>query len=107
MSGRRRLAIGAEESVSYAGFDSTLRSRSQGRIWPLIMLAVNCFLGGAAVGAVIVPAVYLVDGVKDPTSGMSMAIPVMLLASKSVGALAGAVSRLWPRSGLRGACEFP
>jgi hypothetical protein len=48
-------------------------------------------LGGAAVGAVIVSAVYLVDGVTDVTSGIIMSIPGVLLASQTVGALAGAV----------------
>ena len=48
-------------------------------------------LGGAAIGALIVSALYLVDGVTDPISGIIMAIPGMLLASQTVGALAGAL----------------
>ena len=48
-------------------------------------------IGGAAIGALIVSAFQLVDGVTDPTSGVIMAIPGMLLAIQTVGALAGAV----------------
>jgi hypothetical protein len=48
-------------------------------------------LGGAAIGALILSTLQLVDGVTDPTSGIIMAIPGMLLAIQVVGALAGAV----------------
>lgn len=48
-------------------------------------------LGGAAIGALVVSGMLLVDGVTDPTSGIVMAIPGTLLASQVSGALAGAV----------------
>ena len=48
-------------------------------------------IGGAAIGALIASTFQLVDGVTDPTSGIIMAIPGMLLAIQTVGALAGAV----------------
>lgn len=48
-------------------------------------------LGGAAAGALLVSALQLVDSISDPTSGIIIAIPGMLLALQTVGALAGAV----------------
>lgn len=48
-------------------------------------------LGGAAVGALVVSTVQLVASITDPTSGIIIAIPGMLLALQTLGALAGAL----------------
>lgn len=72
--------------LGWYGFKAISRAEHGVRGWPEPPV-----LGGAAIGAVIVSALYLVDGVTDPTSGIIMAIPGMLLASQAVGALAGAL----------------
>jgi hypothetical protein len=64
-------------------------------------------LGGAAIGAIVVSVSQLVDGVTDPTSGVIMAIPGMLLAMQTVGGLAGAVITAVAQKLLAGSGVFP
>ena len=73
-------------AVAWYGYKSTGRAEHGVRSWPEPPV-----LGGAAIGALIVSALCLVDGVTDPTSGIIVAIPGMLLTSQAVGALVGAV----------------
>ena len=72
--------------LAWYGYKTIRRAEHGIRGWPEPPV-----LGGAAIGALIVSALYLVDGVTDPTSGIIMAIPGTLLASQGVGALAGAM----------------
>ena len=72
--------------LGWYGYKAASRAERGVRGWPEPPV-----LGGAAIGALIVSALYLVDGVTDPTSGIIMAIPGTLLASQGVGALAGAM----------------
>jgi hypothetical protein len=64
-------------------------------------------LGGAVIGALIVSALQLVDGVADPTSGIIMAIPGMLLAMQTIGALAGAMVTVVAQKLLAGSGVYP
>jgi len=83
--------------LAWYGYKTIRRAEHGLRGWPEPPV-----LGGAAIGALFVSALYLVDGVTDPTSGMIMAIPGMLLASQAAGALAGAVITAvaqWLRAG--------
>ena len=72
--------------LGWYGYKATSRAEHGARGWPEPPI-----LGGAAIGALIVSALQLVDGVTDPIGGIVMAIPGMLLAAQTVGALAGAL----------------
>jgi hypothetical protein len=72
--------------LAWYGYRAVSKAERGMRGWPEPPV-----LGGAAVGALIVSALQLVDSITDPTSGIIIAIPGMLLALQTVGALAGAV----------------
>lgn len=72
--------------LAWYGYRAVKKAERGVRGWPEPPV-----LGGAAVGALIVSAPQLLDSIADPTSGIIIAIPGMLLALQTVGALAGAV----------------
>lgn len=84
-------------ALAWYGYKTTRRAERGVRGWPEPPV-----LGGAAIGALIVSALFLVDGVTDSTSGIVMAIPGTLLWSQLIGALAGAVITVVARRLLAG-----
>lgn len=73
--------------LAWYGFRAVSKAERGVRGWPEPPV-----LAGAAVGALVASALQLVDSISDPTSGIIIAIPGMLLALQTVGALAGAVT---------------